>query len=138
MRITQNKSNTGLQEATGKQREVSQQASVRKKELWRSPREKNGVMEIWLLNRRAITSKEPYQGRKDNKEVGQVMRLSLTIKYKKAFKTQKLGQTIKVEHKTYHKHTGARCQTRQTQQNTQTKRSSAIHITFMPLKRKVC
>lgn len=59
-------------------------------------------MEIWLLNRRAIASKQSYWGKKDNKEVGQVMRPSLTIKYKKALKTQKLGQTTKVEHKNCH------------------------------------
>lgn len=71
---------------------------------------KDRVMEIWLLFRRAITSKQSYWGRKDCKEVGQVTRPSLTIKYKKeAFKKQKLGQITKVEHKNYHKHMGARC-----------------------------
>lgn len=89
-------------------------------------------MEIWLLSRRTITFKQSYWGRKDNKEVGQVIRPSLAIKYKKALKTQKLGKTMKVEHKNYHKHEGKKLDktdtAKYTDQNTQTKRSSAIHI----------
>lgn len=65
-------------------------------------------MEIWLLSRTVITFKQSYWGRKDNNGVGHVMRTSLTIKYKKALKTQKLGQTMKVEHRNHHKHMGAR------------------------------
>lgn len=63
------------------------------------------------------------------------MRPSLTIKYMKALKTQKLGQPIKVEHKKLPQAHGGKM-TRQTQQNTQTKRSSAIHFKSLHITEK--